>query len=233
MTKAEDLTGKKFGKLTVIALHDMSYTKRGRLKRRWLCRCDCGNEIAVDGDYLRRGQRTYCGKCEAPPWVDLYHRLCRRCEWSERDGGDWKCIHGYDATLAKHKCAGYWCSERDKLNGTQHRKSKCIICGKPTYAYKQEAPIYCFEHRAHSERDRRLIEEMPLELLFCLIQGIFERARIDYLTNEENQRKDAEIFFRGQWAQILSLSEFDPDKVIEYMDEEILNEFERSREDNG
>lgn len=227
--RAEDLTGKKFGKLTVLSLHDEFYTKRGRLRRRWLCKCNCGNEIIADGDYLRRGQRTFCGKCEAPPWISVPHRLCRRCEFSELDQsmGNWKCKHGYDSTLAKVKCAGYWCSSHDKLTGVEHRKSVCLICGKPVYGYKQEAPIYCFEHRDHSLRDSKCIEEASIELLFCLIQGIFEQARKDYMTNEDGQRGDAEVFFRGQWAQELSLSEFDAEDVIGRMDEEMQNELDR------
>lgn len=231
--KAEDLTGKKFGKLTVLSLHDKFYSKNGRLRRRWLCQCDCGNQIIADGDYLRRGQRTYCGKCEAPPWADAYHRICRRCEWAQKVDGkvEWTCTHGYDTILAKTKCDGYWCSSHDKLNGTKHRESVCVVCGKPVYGYKREAPIYCFEHRYYSERDREAIENMPTELLFCLIQGIFERARIDYMTNEDGQRSDAEVFLRGEWAQELSLSKFDADEVIRLMDEEIADELDRDRED--
>src|ERR1700744_640664 len=38
----EDLTGKRFGKLTVIKRIRDSSTYR---KRQWLCRCDCGIEV--------------------------------------------------------------------------------------------------------------------------------------------------------------------------------------------
>lgn len=40
----EDLTGKKFGRLTVIK----RVKNDKRQQSRWLCRCDCGNEIIVD-----------------------------------------------------------------------------------------------------------------------------------------------------------------------------------------
>lgn len=55
--KLIDLTGQKFGKLTVI--------KRGRNHRRlvhWLCKCDCGNMIKVASNCLRYGQTISC-KC--------------------------------------------------------------------------------------------------------------------------------------------------------------------------
>lgn len=51
-----DLTGFRFGKLLVIA-------RRGRRGRhsKWLCRCDCGNEVEKLGTNLRRGATKSCG----------------------------------------------------------------------------------------------------------------------------------------------------------------------------
>ena len=57
MSKAKDLTGTKFGRLTVIE-------RRGSDKSgiaMWLCRCECGNEVVVRGSSLRRGGTTSCG----------------------------------------------------------------------------------------------------------------------------------------------------------------------------
>ena len=47
-----DLTGKKFGTLTVIEYLG---------KSTWLCRCDCGTMKKVKGDNLRRGHVKTCG----------------------------------------------------------------------------------------------------------------------------------------------------------------------------
>ena len=56
-----DLTGQKFGHLTVLK-KDKS-DKYGHMK--WLCQCDCGNpkQISVLGDNLKRGHTQSCG-CE-------------------------------------------------------------------------------------------------------------------------------------------------------------------------
>lgn len=55
-TKAQDLTGKRFGKLTVRCLH-----KNIRGVYSWVCDCDCGGEkIAVTGN-LNGGNVTSCG----------------------------------------------------------------------------------------------------------------------------------------------------------------------------
>jgi hypothetical protein len=58
-----DLVGKKTGKLTVISLTD----KRGARKERiWLCSCECGNTVEVDGLRLRNDRKKNCGVCATP-----------------------------------------------------------------------------------------------------------------------------------------------------------------------
>ena len=53
-----DLTGQKFGRLTVIRLLD-ERTKNGGKK--YLCRCDCGTEKVVQQGHLRSGAIKSCG----------------------------------------------------------------------------------------------------------------------------------------------------------------------------
>ena len=57
-----DLTGKKFGKLTVIK-HDDSYsaTKENGWKHKWICQCDCGNIVSIFASNLTRLHTTSCG----------------------------------------------------------------------------------------------------------------------------------------------------------------------------
>ena len=57
MTKVLDLTKQKFGRLTVIKR--VENDKHG--KSRWLCKCDCGNEIQVVGIDLKSGHTQSCG----------------------------------------------------------------------------------------------------------------------------------------------------------------------------
>lgn len=56
MPKKIDLTGKKYGKLTVLrrVKDDSGYST-------WECKCDCGNSVLVDSRRLRRGTTTSCG----------------------------------------------------------------------------------------------------------------------------------------------------------------------------
>jgi hypothetical protein len=58
MKRAKDLTGQKFGKLTVI--------KRGenyKMHVQWECKCDCNNPelILVRTQHLENGIKTSCG----------------------------------------------------------------------------------------------------------------------------------------------------------------------------
>ncbi len=55
--KAEDLTGQKFNRLTVIERDPSSNTKHIK----WICRCDCGNTCSVAGDNLKNGHSKSCG----------------------------------------------------------------------------------------------------------------------------------------------------------------------------
>lgn len=57
MSKAIDLTGQKFGRLTVISR--AGNTKAGQAK--WLCKCDCGKQTTVAGYQLRGGYTKSCG----------------------------------------------------------------------------------------------------------------------------------------------------------------------------
>jgi len=52
-----NMVGRKYGRLTVVERHGSS--ERGHA--RWLCRCDCGNEVVVDGSALRSGHTKSCG----------------------------------------------------------------------------------------------------------------------------------------------------------------------------
>lgn len=55
MPKVIDVLGKKFGRLTVVKLLE------GSRPLKWLCKCDCGNEIMTVSVHLRSGDTTSCG----------------------------------------------------------------------------------------------------------------------------------------------------------------------------
>lgn len=61
MGKVQDLTGKRFGELTVVCRGKDRYGKTGRRFITWDCVCDCGEHITVDANNLRTGNTKSCG----------------------------------------------------------------------------------------------------------------------------------------------------------------------------
>lgn len=88
MPKLIDMTGQRFGRLTVIERHG---TKGGHAA--WLCECTCGNTVIVDGKFLRMGATQSCGcyrkECAAERHTthgrsksrlyNIYHNMLKRC----------------------------------------------------------------------------------------------------------------------------------------------------------
>lgn len=58
MSKLIDLTGQRFGRLTVIKKDQNRKTNSGSY---WICQCDCGNIKSVKSSALRRGEIQSCG----------------------------------------------------------------------------------------------------------------------------------------------------------------------------
>ncbi len=57
----KDLTGKRFGRLTVTCRAEDKVSQSGRHRVMWRCVCDCGNEVVVRGTCLSRGETQSCG----------------------------------------------------------------------------------------------------------------------------------------------------------------------------
>lgn len=56
----EDLTGRTFGRLTVVSMEKHEKLKKGS-RTHWLCRCECGESCVVRGDALKEGKQIGCG----------------------------------------------------------------------------------------------------------------------------------------------------------------------------
>lgn len=73
MSAFKDLTGKKFGRLTVIERGDDYISPNGKHRVQWICLCDCGNITTVIANNLGR-KTTSCG-CA---WRETIRRLLKK-----------------------------------------------------------------------------------------------------------------------------------------------------------
>lgn len=55
------MTGKKFGRLTVVRRAQDKIQDNGRRRVMWECMCECGKRTIVNGDNLKRGTTQSCG----------------------------------------------------------------------------------------------------------------------------------------------------------------------------
>ena len=66
----EDLSNKKFGKLTVLGLYGNKFTE-GANTTFWLCECECGKTKVVSHINLHSGNVASCGDCLSERYEDL------------------------------------------------------------------------------------------------------------------------------------------------------------------
>lgn len=59
MSKRDNLLGRRFGRLIVIA--PASAKSDADRNARWICQCDCGNQIITYAMHLKKAQVQSCG----------------------------------------------------------------------------------------------------------------------------------------------------------------------------
>ena len=81
-----DLTGMRFGRLLVIRINGVHPVKGSRY---WLCQCDCGNQVTVRNDALKKFQRS-CG-CLTKERMTTHGMSNRVPEYKVWDGMKCRC----------------------------------------------------------------------------------------------------------------------------------------------
>lgn len=133
MPRAIDLTGVRFGKLTVIGRGSPRSYSSGSV---WVCQCDCGNVREILASSLRKGDATSCGcnrgkherdKYPYPRLRTIWRGMIARCEnpdatsyplygakgvkvcseWKSLDKFvEWSLSHGYEDGLTIDRVDG-------------------------------------------------------------------------------------------------------------------------------
>lgn len=78
--KLQDLSGRIFGKLTVLHMTEPYINLRGRRLIQYLCQCECGNQVYELANTLRSGDVTSCGcsvmskgELLVAKWLAIHH----------------------------------------------------------------------------------------------------------------------------------------------------------------
>lgn len=181
-----DLTGQKFGSLTVVKRGDNN--KHGHL--RWQCKCDCGNEIQITSGQIKI--QKHCRQCFGSVAYSGDEKCCTKCK-------NWKSIESFPASSKSKSGRHSYCySCMAEYRRTWLRKSfygitneeyneafkahggKCAMCGR----YEELVIDHC-----HSTGKFR-------GLICRLCNGLLGRFKdstdqlqnaIDYLTKSKNE----------------------------------------------
>ena len=102
---AENLTGKRYGLLTVIDEAEYHITSGGRKLKAWKCRCDCGKEVKVTGNDLKQGNHRSCGCANKANYIGKTFGSLTVIDFSHKGSGKenvWvcKCVCGKIVTRA-------------------------------------------------------------------------------------------------------------------------------------
>lgn len=120
MGKAIDLTGQRFGRLTVIERAEND--KYGRLT--WKCECDCGKNKIVNGQSLIRGKTKSCGCLRRDTHPKNFNDLTGKVF------GRWTVIEKSDSvseiTMWKCRCS---CGNERVVSANNLTRGKSKSCG--------------------------------------------------------------------------------------------------------
>lgn len=132
-----DITGQRFGMLTVI-----KEVEPKKYSRRWLCKCDCGNETVVYMSSLRSGNTKSCGclqkeKASQRNFIDLTGKKFGKLTVLSRLGQSksrkvlWNC---------RCECGNETVAESHKLLSGETKSCGClrIHAGKKVQAYNEK-----------------------------------------------------------------------------------------------
>lgn len=125
MSKALDLIGQRFGKLTVI---EKTEKRNSSGQIIWKCQCDCGNFYEIDGSNLKRGRTIHCNQCKkedikkySPIKVGDYinnKKILKKLKNNTSNGSfNWLC---------QCDCGNIFISSTNEI----HRNKKCQKCKK-------------------------------------------------------------------------------------------------------
>ena len=205
-----DLTGKKFGRLTVIK----KLEKKGN-EWYWQCKCDCGKERIVSGVSLRRGSCRSCGclkqeKDKSPKGnvIDMIGKKFEHLTVISRQGSDkrgealWECecdctAHTHLIVLGSNLRSGHTTS-----CGCERRSKGELIIAKMLYdnniPFEQEKVMFQYSNKRYARFDFYINNQYLIEYdgethYQCNLHGWHDQNQL-----KTQQERDA---IKNQWCK--------------------------------
>lgn len=184
MSRVKDLTGQRFGRLTVIKrVPNKPYSEQAC----WECLCDCGNTITTVGYSLRSGQTNSCG-----------------CYYKEIRGTTFK-THGL-----KHTRIYYiWCSMKERCytpsnNSYKNYGARGIkVCDE----WQKFEPFYEWA-MSHGYSEDLSIDRIDVNGNYCPENCRWSTKKVQANNTRSNHyvTRDGETHTVTEWCEILGIS---------------------------
>jgi hypothetical protein len=117
--KKLDLSGKKFGSLTVIR---EACKPAGSAFSYWLCKCECGKKLSVRGVCLKHGNTTSCGCSRQVPGFNA--RTLLTFQGVEQSLTLWAKAQGISRSLLSVRLHRGWSVEKALTTPSARKKTK-------------------------------------------------------------------------------------------------------------
>lgn len=109
-----DLTGKTFGRLTVLCRAEDHVLPCGQRQRQWKCQCTCGREVIVRGVSLREGATQSCGCLKSE--LDKMRWQRARAAYEKRTGKPVGYKHGESFGPYKTRLYRIWLNMKNRCS---------------------------------------------------------------------------------------------------------------------
>lgn len=185
-----DLKGQKFNMLTVLDFYDVQNGMS-----RWLCRCDCGNEVVVYGRHLKSGNTMSCG---------CYHK--------EHNGE-----FGYKHGGCKERLYSIWCDMKSRCNNPNNVAYRWYGGRGITVCNEWEHDYAAFREWAYNNgyKDNLTIDRIDSDKNYC-------PENCQWLPLKDNIEKD-KIRYSGIAVNIVTGEKDRFSSVVEFAERHGLN----------
>jgi len=159
----KDLTGKKFGMLTVTGYAGIyqEHRQRGSL---WICRCDCGNICQVPGYLLTNGRRKSCG-CLRVSSKDLVGKRYGKLTILEEDKEN-------QTTLRKVICRCD-CGREKSIAFRDLRSGQVTSCGCDRQKYQKSEDVLERQYDERLEAKRKAFVKGEITCIKTLDEWVY------------------------------------------------------------